>query len=478
MRLPLLIFCASACGIAAAERHNVILIAVDDLKPTLGCYGDSVARTPHIDALARRGMVFARHYVQQAVCAPSRNSLLTGVRPEQLGIYDLATPFRRVAPDIVTWPQALIAAGWRCEPMGKIEHLGHGNAVDRASWSARHVMPAGNHSKYQRPGAEPVAGSSATFASSWAAVPNGAADTLIDAQLSQRASKRIEALAKEKTPFVLAVGFLRPHLPFVAPQRCYDQYDPAALPVPPTDAVLPQGAPDFAGHTFGELRMYADLPAVGRVNATYARQLVHGYYACVSWTDEQVGRILATVDRLGLADSTTIVLWGDHGWHLGDHGLWCKHTNYEQATRSPLIIAGPGVAAGTTSAALVETIDLAPTFLARAGVAAPATMRGVDLSPVLADPTAAVHDAVFHCYPRAVDGVRAARPRRARCPLPPGALAGTADRHRARGRTLRSAAGSGGDGEHRRAASRRRRSRPAWRRCSRRRGGPSRRCRW
>jgi iduronate 2-sulfatase len=388
---------------AATGPSNILFIAVDDLKPTLGCYGDPIAQTPHLDALARRGMVFTRSFVQQAVCAPSRNSLLTGIRPESLGIYDLATFFRVAEPEVVTWPQAFKAAGWRCEEYGKIEHLGHGNHPDPASWSAPHWIPKGNRYATVRPGAPVLPGNGRRHGASWSAVPGDGGD-LADAQIAARAVARLTELQGQGQPFVLAVGFLRPHLPFVAPQRCYDRYDPAGLPVPPETAGLPAGAPAFAGHDSGELRSYTDIPAVGPVDAARARELVHGYYASVTWVDEQVGVLLGALDRLGLAGNTTVVLWGDHGWHLGDHGLWCKHTNFEQATRNALIIAGPGVAAGAVSQSLVETIDLGPTLLTRAGLTPPPTMTGKDLSPILADPQATVHEAVFHCYPRKIDG--------------------------------------------------------------------------
>ena len=389
------------------ERPNVLLICVDDLKPALGCYGDPAAKTPQIDALAARGVRFDMAYCNQAVCSPSRNALLTGLRPGTIGIYDLPTHFRRAAPDAVTLPQAFRAAGWRTEAIGKIFHDGHGNREDEASWEVPHISPPAP--MYVLPESQPAPGPRpASTSSGRSNRPRGAAtesadvpdDTYSDGQIAAEAVRRLEAAAAdpERRPFFLAVGFLKPHLPFVAPKRYWDLHDPAALSVGRPDGP-PAGAPSYAPQFGGELRQYKDIPADGPIPAETARQLVHGYYAATSYMDACVGRVLAALAATGLADRTIVVLWGDHGWHLGDHGIWCKHTNYEQAVRIPLVVALPGGTAAAT-AAIVESVDVYPTLCDLAGVPVPAGLDGRSFRATLADPVTPARGHAHHVYPR------------------------------------------------------------------------------
>ncbi len=195
------------------------------------------------------------------------------------------------------------------------------------------------------------------------------------------------------------MGFLKPHLPFCAPARYWDLHDPAALPLAAT-RVPPEGAPPFAPQLGGELRNYRDIPARGPLPESLQRELVHGYYAAVSFMDAQVGRLLDELDTLGLADDTVVILWGDHGWHLGDHGMWCKHTNYEQATRAPLIVAAPGRRGGRRTAAIVEFTDIYPTLCELSGVPRPPHLEGESLVPLLDDPDRPTSKPAFQVYPR------------------------------------------------------------------------------
>ena len=393
----------------AAPKPNVLLICVDDLKPILGCYGDQLVKSPNIDRLAARSVQFDRAYCNQAVCSPSRNSLLTGLRPQTLGIYDLPTHFRKAAPDAVTLGQYFQRHGYRAESLGKIFHVGQGNIDDAASWS----VPS------WRPNAAPYALKQSTQNSRDSKNgPRGAAyesadvpdSTYGDAQLADEAIARLRA-AKEKPaePFLLAVGFIRPHLPFVAPKKYWDLYDRAAFPLAEV-RTPPVGAPSYAPQFGGELRQYSDIPDVGPLNDDLQRTLIHGYHAAVSYMDAQLGRVLAELDKLGLAQNTIIILWGDHGWHLGDHGIWCKHTNYEQAARIPLLVAVPGgaggatLSAGTKSGSLVETVDIYPTLCELAGLPAPAGLDGRSFAPTLRDPAAPTKDHTIHVYPRSVPG--------------------------------------------------------------------------
>ena len=226
-------------------------------------------------------------------------------------------------------------------------------------------------------------------------------DAYPDTTIAAEAVRRLRA-ARESPgqPFFMAVGFLKPHLPFCAPKRYWDLYERRAFKLPGRTSP-PDGAPAYAPQFGGELRQYAEIPERGALNENLQRTLIHGYHAAVSYMDAQLGRVIAALDESGLAPSTIIVLWGDHGWHLGDHGMWCKHTNYEQATRIPLIVAAPGSsAAGADSAALIETVDLYPTLCELAGIPLPAGIDGRSFAAVVRDPAREHRDHATHVYPR------------------------------------------------------------------------------
>jgi iduronate 2-sulfatase len=392
----LLAMAATFLTVAAGERPNVLLICVDDLKPLLGCYGDPLAKTPAIDKLAARSVMFERAYCNQAICSPSRNALMTGLRPQTLGIYDLPTNFRSVVPNAVTLPQVFIQNGYKAEALGKIYHHGHGNFDDRASWSVPWwISGAAPYALKESapPGANPGAPSEA------ADVPD---DTYPDGLSAAEAIRRLQAAKQDpNTPFFLAVGFIKPHLPFVAPKKYWDLYDPAKITLAPLRSA-PAGSPGYAPGNSGELRKYLGMPASGALSDDLQRHLIHGYYAATSYADAQIGRILDELDRLGLAQNTLVILWGDHGWHLGDHGLWCKHTNYEEAARIPLLISAPGgkAMAGSRTTSLVETVDIYPTICELAGLSAPAGLDGRSFAAALADPSKPARDHVIHVYPR------------------------------------------------------------------------------
>ncbi|MCX7824904.1 MAG: sulfatase-like hydrolase/transferase [Verrucomicrobiae bacterium] len=399
----------------AADKPNVLLICVYDLKPLLGCYGAPTIKSPNIDRLAQRGVLFERAFCNQAVCSPSRNALLTGLRPSSVGIYDLSTHFRKATPDAVTLPQYFRQHGWRTEAMGKIFHVGHGNHEDPASWSVEHWRPTGVQGggyalKENRP--KEMTREEARFSNAKGDVsklPRGAAtecadvpdNTYADGMIADEAIRRLDAAkGRPGEPFFIAVGFLKPHLPFVAPKKYWDLYDRAAFPLPKL-RVPPIGAPEFAPTTWGELRQYSDIPEVGPLDDARTRLLIHGYHAATSYMDAQLGRVLDALDRNGLAKNTIIILWGDHGWHLGDHGMWCKHTNYEQAARTPLIVVAPGAAkAGAKTGALVESVDIYPTLCELAGLPAPKNLEGASFAGALNNPAAMTKQAVFHVYPR------------------------------------------------------------------------------
>ncbi len=398
---PAVLFAAAT---AAAPKPNVLLICVDDLKPVLGCYGDPYSKTPNIDRLAARATRFDRAYCNQAVCSPSRNALMASLRPQTLGIYDLPTNFRASRPDAVTLPQHFRVNGYRTEAMGKIFHVGHGNFEDTASWTVPHFRPKAPQYALAENAAPAEAAPSANRPNKKA---NGAAvesadvadDFYSDGQIAAEAVTRLKAAAAGREPFFMGVGFLKPHLPFVAPKKYWDLHDPAKLPQP-NRLTAPAGAPSYAPQYGGELRNYDGIPAGSDpLDDQLTRRLIHGYYAATSYMDAQLGKVMAALEETGLAKNTIVVLWGDHGWHLGDHGMWCKHTNYEQATHIPLLVAVPGQSGAATSA-LVETVDVYPTLAALAGLPAPQGLDGRSFSALFTNPVAAHRDHVIHVYPR------------------------------------------------------------------------------
>jgi iduronate 2-sulfatase len=370
---------------------------------------------------------------------------MTGVRPTTLGIYDLGTNFRLASSNAVTLSQYFMRHGYRAEALGKIFHVGHGNHEDPASWSVPHFQA--KSIAYMLPESranQSLTREEALFAnnSDVARLPRGAAyesapvadNEYPDGRIAEEAIRRLQsAKAKPSEPFFLAVGFLKPHLPFCAPKKYWDLYDRAAFTLP-SPRTPPEGAPKYAPTSWGELRQYSDMPTNGPVTDAQARALIHGYHAAISFMDAQLGRVLDELDRLSLATNTIVVLWGDHGWHLGDHGMWCKHSNYEQATRIPLIVSAPGVTSPGTRAtrALVETVDIYPTLAELAGLPAPQVPQGIEgksFVAALRDPNLGTKNYVLHVYPRGERLGRAVRTSQYRLVewKIPGAAADTAD---------------------------------------------------
>jgi iduronate 2-sulfatase len=417
-------------GLGSAASPNVLLICVDDLKPVLGCYGDRMVKSPNIDRLAKRGVLFERAYCNQAVCAPSRNALMTGVRPTRSGIYDLGTNFRAAHSNAVTLSQYFIRHGYRAEALGKIFHVGHGNREDRTSWSVPHFQE--RTIAYVLPESRAPEGltrEEAFFSNitDVAKLPRGAAyesadvgdDEYPDGRIAGEAIRRLQtAKSRPDQPFFLAIGFLKPHLPFCAPKKYWDLYQRSQFRLPERQTA-PDGVPKYAPTSWGELRQYKDMPESGPVTEAQALALLHGYHAAVSFMDAQLGRVIDELDRLQLATNTIVVLWGDHGWHLGDHGWWCKHSNYEQAARIPLIVVAPGITKPGTRASrgLVETVDLYPTLAELAGLPAPEVPQGIDgrsFVPTLRNVRKSVREHIFHAFPRGERIGRAVRNERYR----------------------------------------------------------------
>ena len=407
-------------AVQAAQKPNVLLILVDDLKPAMGCYGDNAAITPNMDALARRGMRFDMAYCNQAVCAPSRFTLMLGAHSTSTGLYGLGSHLRKAWPGAVTMPQYFAKYGYRTESLGKVFHIGHGNQGDPESFSVPHF-----HDKvieYLDP--ESTDGGKLTREealftnqklSQIRSLPRGAAyespmandAAYADGRVANETVKRLKAakqrLGKDGTPFFITAGFVRPHLPFSAPKKYWDMHDPANLPMPVNKA-FPKDAPKVALKRGGEIAAFKPVPPNGEIDEELTRKLIHGYYASTSYVDAQIGKVTSALEQLGLAKETIVVLWGDHGWHLGDLSIWTKHTNFEQANRIPIIVIAPGLAKqGSATGQLAETVDLYPTLAELAGLPAPSgpqPIDGVSLVPVLKNPKARVRDHAFHAYPR------------------------------------------------------------------------------
>jgi len=396
----------------AAQRPNVLLICVDDLRPELGCYGVSYIRSPNIDRLAAAGRLFRRNYVQAPTCGASRCTLLTG----RYGGAGNGALFERAArmkadPDSVppSMPAWFRQHGYTTVSVGKVSHhpggRGGPNWNDPAqpempdSWD-RHLLPAGpwKHPRGWMHGLahgeiRVKAGDMDVFQSA-----EGPDSIYPDGVSIPEALRQLEQLAAGDKPFFLAVGILRPHLPFGAPARYYEPYRAAQLPATP-HPTKPIGRTTW--HSSGEFMKYNRWGRNPNEDPEFALAVRKHYAACVSYADAQVGRIMATLEQTGAAGNTIVVLWGDHGWHLGEHAVWGKHTLFEESLRSPLIIASRGMnKPGEATDAVVETLDVFPTLCELAGVPSPDYVHGVSLVPMLDDPGAPGHPAVSYT-PRA-----------------------------------------------------------------------------
>lgn len=363
-----------------SARPNVLFIAIDDLRPELGCYGNTVVKSPNMDRLAQSSMVFSHAYCQQAVCLPSRVSLLTGARPDTTKAWDLTTDFRKALPDIVTLPQLFKNNGYDTRAMGKVFHLG---VDDPTSWSIPTAQPKASNLPKPEPGLPESMINKKTRRGPPIGSPDVPDNTMYDGELADMAVAALADLNTQKDPFFLAVGFVRPHLPFISPKKYWDLYDPAKIPLA-ANPFKQKDAPDYAVLGIGEFGSYGGIPNGPHLPDDYARQMKHGYYAAVSFVDAQVGKVLAELDRLGLRENTIIVLWGDHGWKLGEHDAWSKHGNVENDTHSPLMISYPGMSnAGKRTDALVEFVDVYPTLAELAALPLPKHLRDPAPNPCL-----------------------------------------------------------------------------------------------
>jgi len=401
-----------SCSVKPVDKPNILFIAVDDLRTDIGSYGNRDIVTPNIDRLSDMGLVFNNAYCQQAVCNPSRASLLTGLRPDIIKVWDLKTHFRTAVPDAITLPEYFKQNGYTVEGMGKIFH---GGLSDPQSWSSPKKNPQG-HSLYSDTTMKRLAIRKEKL------LKEGIPESVIGGKyrgpgvmsIDEPDNKRfdgaltdlaIDAMEEITQPFFLAVGYHRPHLPFVAPKKYFDMYDPDRIPLA-TNPYLPKGSPEIAMNTMYELRAYEDFadtptPFEGSLTLEQRKRLKHGYYASVSFVDAQVGRLLAALENSGLNENTIIVLWGDHGWKLGEHNSWGKMTNYDDDTHAPLIIYVPWMKRkGIKTDALVEFVDIYPTLCELAGLQVSEKLEGCSFVPLINNPGRKWKSAVFSQYMR------------------------------------------------------------------------------
>lgn len=415
------------------KQPNVLFIAVDDLRADLGCYGSNVVKSPNIDALAQSGVQFNRAYCQEAICGPSRASLMTGARPETINVIDLFQDFRLNCPSIKTIPQHFRENGYETVFTGKVFH---GKYTDDAlSWSRKPIRVKMSGESEEKTGGYALPENQLMYLKNkieleekygekmirenWLAkgpdtecadVPD---DTYEDGQNTNNAIATLKDLVKkDDKPWFLALGFHKPHLDWIAPKKYWDLYDEATIPIA-TQVNPPKDGASMGLSESMEVRVGADIPKTEPFSPELQRKLRHGYYACISYIDAQLGKMVEALKESGEYDNTIIVLWSDHGFNLGEMGYWGKATNYELATRVPFIIVAPGVTdnvKGQKSDALVEMVDIFPTLSDLAGLKRPEHLEGHSIVPVLKNPAIKWQEAAFSLFPNPAMREWAARP--------------------------------------------------------------------
>ena len=375
---------------ADESRPNILLIVVDDLRDTLGCYGNAAVKTPHIDRLAERGVRFTRAYVQYPVCNASRSSFLTGLRPDRTGVTDNKTILRDKRPNVVTWPQLLKDNGWHTAALGKIFHLGGGRNrqlrerfVDLPkSWHSAHDFQATTLGREKFEGRNLTGG--ALKWCSWAST-KGTDEDQPDGQIAREVIAKIDELGE--TPWMIGAGFMKPHDPFIAPKKYFDRYPLDSIDLNRDPESITPAPPLAVGFgAYGE--------AFDRFTDRERREFHRAYLACTSFMDAQVGRVLDELDRRNLWNNTVVIFIGDHGYHLGERDWWNKNTLFDRSCRAPLIIAAPGIEPGVAEG-LVEFVDLLPTVADFCGVQPPRRLAGQSLRPLLKDPSKPGKSAAF-----------------------------------------------------------------------------------
>lgn len=389
------------------EKPNILFIAVDDLRTELGCYGNSQIKSPNIDKLAAEGLAFNRAYCQQPICMASRASLMSGLRPDTLNIYNCLS-LEEDAPGILSLDQHFENNGYEMWAAGKIYH--HGIDYDVQFGDAYHKVETeevgrGYLSEEAKKIVEELdkwyrenqnqSGGGRGPAFEWPDVPDNAYQ---DGKMTDLAIEKFRNLKTSDKPFFMAVGYKKPHLPFNAPKKYWDLYDADEIE-PADNPYHPENVSQYFDYNFGELRNYSGIPK-GKTafNDTLNKTLKHGYYACVSYIDAQIGRLMEGLEANGLDKNTIVIIWGDHGWKLGEHNMWCKHTQFQIDNHVPLIIKVPGQIAANTNA-LVEFVDIYPSLCELAGLELPGHLQGTSFVPLIENPNKKWKDGAISYWP-------------------------------------------------------------------------------
>jgi arylsulfatase A-like enzyme len=355
---------------------NILFIAVDDLRPELNFYGANHIHSPNLDKLADESLVFNKAYCNVPVCGASRASLLTGMRPTRHRFINYSTRADVDAANAISLPKLLKQNGYNTISNGKIYHH---LQDDSLAWD-NIWFPEGNIRDYQLEQNKLITEKTGYgYPVENVDVNDGA---YFDGKIANKGIENLKKLKNSKEPFFLALGFMKPHLPFNSPKKYWDLYNRENIELPES-YIQPKTTPKQAFNNYGELRRYNGIPKKGHLPNDLAKELIHGYYACVSYLDAQIGRVLKELEDLGLAESTTVILWGDHGWNLGDHQLWCKHSTFETALKTPLLIKVPGKTNGETTDAITEYIDIYPSLAELAGIKLPDTVEGKSFIPII-----------------------------------------------------------------------------------------------
>jgi arylsulfatase A-like enzyme len=380
-----MLFLISACSEQEKEEKpmNVLMIAVDDLRPELGVYGNTLIKSPNINRLASQGLTFTNAFCNIPTCGASRASLLTGTRPTRYRFLSYDARADVQVPNAMALPQHFKNQGYYTVSNGKIFHVmeDHAKSWDE-NWRPQQLEEGHNYLLAENIKMDQSIGRGPAFESA------EAEDSLYnDGKLALKTISDLKRLKEAGKPFFLAAGFVRPHLPFNAPKKYWDLYSRNDF-TPSSKVNWPENAPAEAFHTSGELRRYYGIPDKGSLSDSLSVTLQHGYYAAVSYVDAQIGLVLAALDELEMRDNTIVILWGDHGWNLGEHGLWAKHCNFNTSLSAPLIISAPGMVKGEKTRAMAEFIDIYPTLSELCGLTVPETVEGQSLAHLLKDPEA------------------------------------------------------------------------------------------
>ena len=408
--IPFLTFCqsngnnqkltVSSASIKPSPKHNILFISIDDFRPKINSYGEYQMITPNIDKLASEGVQFNNAFTNIAVCGASRASIMTGIRPSQKRFNDYTTRASIDTPNAITLNQLFMESGYETISYGKIYHFPDDT---KEFWSEN---DGGAHqADYQ----DPIAKERKRNGEKGSHGPKGPAFeypdvddyAYNDGKITQKALKKMKQLKSEEKPFFMAIGYVSPHLPFIQPKKYWDMYKHDKVPLA-KNTYQPENSPYIAMHAqhdSAELRnMYLDIPSEGLLSDDMSRNLVHGYYASVSYMDVLIGELINGLDELGLRENTTIILWSDHGFFLGEHGFWCKHSTFYEAVKIPFIISSPGFAKNQITESFTELVDVYPTLCDLTGINPPDYIQGESLIPVLKNPKFSLKNEIYTRY--------------------------------------------------------------------------------